>query len=502
VTFAAWCIFDLSAWFAFLGSKITMFTWSLIDLFALIFFFFSYYFLYTFITKHDLPFWQKSVGGLLLLPTAIWTFFGSNLIAFESNFCEALEHETIALYPYFVQGFFLIAVIALAVYWYHKAGDRTQKKEILLSSIGVSLFLGFFFLSTLGVNLLINYYESWVDYAYNFEIYGLFGMPVLLVYLGYLIVRYRAFDLRIFNAQALAISTIAIVAAQYAFLNNTATFVLNSINLILVAIVSISLAKNVKKEIELRKEKEALAVELEAANKRQQETLRFITHEVKGYLTDGAAALDAMLTGMFGAISDDAHSMLAEALTKNRNALREIQNFLRIADFKTGKVAYAVKPFDFKKELEETLVSPQENAKTKGLTFTVDIAPGDYTTTGDSDQLLNHVIGNLVNNAVNYTPQGDITVHLSRTNGTILFSVKDSGVGLSDDDKAVLFTEGGHGKESRSVNPHSTGYGLFIAKKIVEAHRGRIWAESEGRGKGSIFSVEVPATLSPGDFTK
>ena len=55
-----------------------------------------------------------------------------------------------------------------------------------------------------------------------------------------------------------------------------------------------------------------------------------------------------------------------------------------------------------------------------------------------------------------------------------------------------LFTAGGHGKNAIKVNVHSTGYGLFIAKEVVEAQGGKIWAESEGQGKGSTFIVEFP----------
>jgi signal transduction histidine kinase len=73
----------------------------------------------------------------------------------------------------------------------------------------------------------------------------------------------------------------------------------------------------------------------------------------------------------------------------------------------------------------------------------------------------------------------------------VLTSV-DTGVGITPEDMKRLFTEGGHGAESIKVNVHSTGYGLYIAKQIAEAHGGAIRAESEGKGKGSRFIVELP----------
>ena len=128
----------------------------------------------------------------------------------------------------------------------------------------------------------------------------------------------------------------------------------------------------------------------------------------------------------------------------------------------------------------------------------------NYTVNGDEEQL-RHVFKNLIENALHYTPKGSIAVRLRQSVAessvdpsvphSIIFSVKDSGVGLTDEDKALLFTQGGRGKDSVKVNVESTGYGLFIAKGIVDAHHGRIWAESEGRDKGATFFVELPGVV-------
>jgi signal transduction histidine kinase len=71
-------------------------------------------------------------------------------------------------------------------------------------------------------------------------------------------------------------------------------------------------------------------------------------------------------------------------------------------------------------------------------------------------------------------------------------SVADTGVGIAAEDMRRLFTSGGHGTHSTEVNPESTGYGLYIAKRIVDAHEGHLWAQSGGPGTGSRFIMELP----------
>ena len=154
-----------------------------------------------------------------------------------------------------------------------------------------------------------------------------------------------------------------------------------------------------------------------------------------------------------------------------------------------------MKKKDVKDLIKEEVIKSKPSADEKKLAFEVSMDESQlYTVNLDRGQFGEHVIRNLIDNSIKYTPQGSIMIKLARAGDKIVFSVKDTGVGLSDEDRGRLFTEGGRGKDSMKVNVHSTGYGLYIAKQIVEAHGGKIWVESEGPNKGSTFFVELPVS--------
>ena len=92
-----------------------------------------------------------------------------------------------------------------------------------------------------------------------------------------------------------------------------------------------------------------------------------------------------------------------------------------------------------------------------------------------------------------YTDQGQITVGLELKEKQVFFYVKDTGRGITDEDRKNLYTEGGRGKNSFQYNVDSTGYGLSTVKIVVEAHKGRVWEDTEA-GRGSTFWVELPLT--------
>ena len=244
-----------------------------------------------------------------------------------------------------------------------------------------------------------------------------------------------------------------------------------------------------KHSLELARLKEAL----EIANKQQENLLHFISHEIKGYLAKGEAAFAEIAEDTTNTIPAPIKALAVGALAEMRKGVATVMDILDASNLKKGTVTFKKLPLDFKTLVIQVIESQRPVAYEKHLGLDVKIGEGNYEMRGDEEKLREHVIRNLIDNAIKYTPAGTVHIELSDGGGKIRFMAQDSGVGITPEDMAHLFTEGGHGKDSIKVNVHSTGYGLFIAKQVVDAHEGKIWAESDGQGKGARFYVEFTA---------
>jgi len=243
-----------------------------------------------------------------------------------------------------------------------------------------------------------------------------------------------------------------------------------------------------------------LKKELEKINEQQETLMHFIGHEVKGSLAKDAGAFASLAEGDFGQLPDAMKTFVTQALAQSRDGIGAVTNILKASNLKKGVVTYTKEPFDLKALVAEAVEMAKPVAEQKGLTLSFSTDESSYQMTGDKVQINDHVLHNLIDNAINYTPSGSIEVLLKKESpstglgagGKIILAVKDTGIGISEEDRQRLFTEGGHGRDSQQINIHSTGYGLFIAKNIALAHGGAIRAVSDGAGKGATFIVEFP----------
>ena len=321
---------------------------------------------------------------------------------------------------------------------------------------------------------------------------ALFMFP-FVAFASYAILREHLFNVKVIATSALVFILAVVSFGEIIFSDTLPLMLFRTSVFVLVLVFGINLIRGVLREVEQREKIQKLAEELQETNERQEGLIHFIGHEVKGFLTKAEGAFASLTDGDFGALPEELKPFVTHALAETRQGVDSVATILKAANLKKGTVTYVKEPFDLKALATEAVEKAKLSATQKGLALTFTADDASYQMTGDKAQMSDHVLRNLIDNAVNYTPSGSINVSLKREGAKLVFAVKDSGIGITDEDKVRLFTEGGHGKDSQTVNVHSTGYGLYIAKQITEAMGGTIRAESEGAGKGSIFTVEFPA---------
>ena len=99
---------------------------------------------------------------------------------------------------------------------------------------------------------------------------------------------------------------------------------------------------------------------------------------------------------------------------------------------------------------------------------------------------------NIIDNAIRYTSEGGIVINLKKEKGNVLIEIKDTGAGMDEEELAGLFESFSRGKTGNHYWTEGIGLGLYVAQKFISLQGGRVWAESEGKGKGSTFYIELP----------
>ncbi len=249
----------------------------------------------------------------------------------------------------------------------------------------------------------------------------------------------------------------------------------------------------------LYKEVDSLNHELGTANQAlkdlivQRESLvHLITHKVKGAFTHSKYTFAGIIDGTFGEVNAEVKMRAQQGLESDDAGIKTVDLVLNASNLQKGAVKYEMKKLDLKELLSKIISEKKVQAEAKNLKIE-DTFPTDAFETNGDVFWLKEAISNLLENSIKYTKAGSITIGLEKKDKGVMISVKDTGIGLSEEDKKILFTEGGRGKDSVKVNVDSTGYGLYSVKLIIDAHGGKVWAESTGPNQGSTFLIELPA---------
>jgi len=231
---------------------------------------------------------------------------------------------------------------------------------------------------------------------------------------------------------------------------------------------------------------------LELASQAKSDFLANMSHELRAPLNSIIGFSEVLTDQTFGPINDRQKDYLNDILTSGKHLLSLINDILDLSKVEAGKMELTLVTFDLKVLLEESLVLIKEKALKHGIQVELVVDPAVGEIKAD-ERKIKQIVYNLLSNAAKFTPDGgQIKVAATKKENLVEISVKDTGIGLAQEDQGKVFDEFKQIEKSVTKKYAGTGLGLSLAKKLTELHGGKIWVESEGEGKGTTFSFTIP----------
>jgi signal transduction histidine kinase len=254
--------------------------------------------------------------------------------------------------------------------------------------------------------------------------------------------------------------------------------------------------------LQLAKERsERFALQADKANRAKSALLAGMSHELRTPLNHIIGFTDLLLEGVVGgALTDVQREYLGDVASSGRHLLSLITDILDLSKVEAGKLNVRRESVNIRELLEHSLLMVRDRAFRHGIDTAIDFRDPPTEIVADQ-RMMKQILYNLLANAVKFTPDGGkVTVICSAQAGEgdralVTIDVADTGAGLDADDLERIFTPFEQ-VDCASTAREGTGLGLALTKRMVELHGGRIWARSEGRGKGSTFHVSLP--VEPG----
>lgn len=443
------------------------------------------------------------------------------------------EIEPGPLYIFFLMYFLFLTGLAFKnLFKDYKLFSKLERLQVLYISLGlgISAVLG----SITNVILPILNESRFVNFGPYFILFFTF-------FTSYAIIKFKMFDIKIITTQLLVFSLWIFIFLRMLIADNTQDKLINAGLLILLVTFGTLLIRSVIREVEQREKIEKLALDLQKANERlkeldkqKSEFVSFATHQLRAPLTAMKGYASLILDGDMGELSTEVKDAVARIFESTKTLATIVDDYLNISRIELGTVKYSFEEVDLAELVGEVIAELKPNIEKSKLAFSFLADPNKkFMIRADKDKF-KQIITNLIDNSMKYTPSGSVTVSLTKTKGEeisgntntetnteegndqaidtartrktdtdsnvknvnkILFSIKDTGIGIRSDIMPKLFAKFSRADNANKQNIHGTGLGLYVAKEIVSAHKGRIWAESAGEGKGSAFFVELEENL-------
>jgi signal transduction histidine kinase len=243
------------------------------------------------------------------------------------------------------------------------------------------------------------------------------------------------------------------------------------------------------------KELRASNAQLQKLDEAKDEFISMASHQLRTPLTSVKGYISMVVEGDAGKITDNQRHLLSEAFVSSERMVRLINDFLNVSRLQTGKFMIEKRNIDLAKIVRQEIESLEPSASARGLKFSF-TPPKNFPLLSLDESKIRQVIMNFSDNAIYYSKENStIKISLKADKKEVQFMVKDTGIGVPKSEQGNLFNKFFRATNARKQRPDGTGVGLFLAKKVIDAHNGGLIFESI-EGKGSTFGFKLSLAKS------
>jgi len=424
--------------------------------------------------------------------------------------------------------FLIVGGLIILFYKMIKAGSEDRKRySLVLIGVAITFILIIIF------NFIL---PAFFDNPRFIPLGALFIFP-FIAFTSYAILRYKLFNIRIAGT-AILVFLLSIVSLIEVIRTNDFTLIIyRGFIFLLTLTFGILLIKSVLKEVEQREKIEELNKDLERAYAVEKKAKEYVSraYEVEKKANDELENLDKvknqfiaqvqhdlrtplgifrdycdlLLKGTFGKQPKKSSEVIKRIQSLAESKLKEVNTFLDVTQFQLGKGVLSLNPgVDVAPILEEIVAELGHQAESKGIYLEFKKPEETFTINADREKL-KAAIFNIVDNSIKYTQEGGVIIKINPkaevvnnkqdinlklgTAKLIIIEVQDTGIGIAPEKIKELFEmQFERGEQAKKMSITGKGIGLYLSSHIIKGHKGRVWAESEGEGKGSTFYVELP----------
>ena len=318
----------------------------------------------------------------------------------------------------------------------------------------------------------------------------------------YAMFRHDLFELKVAAIRMFIIFVVLASMIQVVIVDSNALRFVNGIVFFMVVGFGYLVLKNVHDEKVTREKGERLARYLANANarlreldKQKTEFVSIASHQLRSPIAAIKGYASLIFEGSYGKVPEHINEPLKRILESGQRISIMVDDFLNVTRIEQGRMSYNMVPQDICKLLGSVVEELQVVANDKGLTLKMACNEDENIQVNADEGKLKQIFSNLIDNSIKYTPEGSIavTVETREPEEKVLVKITDTGIGIAPEEVSKLFQKFNRASNANEANVLGTGLGLYIAREIMKAHEGWIDVQSDGVGKGSVFTVELPA---------